>query len=145
MAERRIAAATPADMPLIEECVRRFRLDDEDLRPEQFVVVREDDRIVAFGRIRPHGAVYELGCVGVLEQERGRGLGALVVRELVDRFPAREVYLTSDAPGYFERFGFQQIQNAPAEIVAKIVRVCDRLRPGTVAMVLHRPTARPSP
>jgi len=101
----RLEPATLADLPAIVACVRRFRLDDEDLAAEQFVVARERGRLVAFGRIKPYGRVYELGSVGVLEAERGRGLGGLIVRELVRRFPTREVYITTDLPAYFARCG----------------------------------------
>ena len=135
---RDVEAATAADMPLIEACVRRFRLDDEDLAAEQFIVVREGGRVVAFGRIKPYAAVYELGAVGVLEAERGRGLGTLVVRELIRRFPSRDVWITTDLPAWFERFGFAPIPEPPAEIAAKLVRVCGRLRSGAVAMALGR-------
>jgi N-acetylglutamate synthase-like GNAT family acetyltransferase len=135
----RLEPATAGDMPTIAECVRRFRLDDEDLLAEQFIVARERGCLVGFGRIKPYGRVHELGCVGVLEAERCRGLGALVVHELVRRFPAREVYITTDLPAYFARFGFVAIDDPPSEIRAKIERVCARLRTGVVAMVLLRP------
>ena len=135
----RLEPASAADLPAIGECVRRFRLDDEDLAAEQFIVAREQGRLVAFGRIKPYGHVHELGSVGVLEAERGRGLGALVVRELVRRFPTRAVYIATDLPAYFARFGFRTIGEAPPEIAAKIGRVCARLRSGVVAMVLERP------
>jgi N-acetylglutamate synthase-like GNAT family acetyltransferase len=138
-----IVPATRLDMDLIGACVRRFRLDDEDLRPEQFVVVREGDRVVAFGRIKPYASVHELGCVGVLEEKRGRGLGTLVVEELIHRFPTREVYITTDLPRYFERFGFAEIADPPTEIAAKMERVCGRLRRGVVAMALYRDAATP--
>jgi len=134
-----LEAAASADLPLIAECVRRFRLDDEDLAAEQFVVARERGRLVAFGRIKPYGRVWELGSVGVLEAERGRGLGALVVRELVRRFPARQVYITTDLPAYFARFGFRTIDDPPPEIAAKIGRVCASVRTGVVAMLLEKP------
>ena len=135
----RLEPATAGDMPTIAECVRRFRLDHEDLRVEQFTVARESGRLVAFGRIKPYGSVHELGCVGVLEAERGRGIGALVVRELVRRFPAREVYITTDLPTYFARLGFVAIDDPPPEIRGKIERVCSPLRTRVVAMVLTKP------
>jgi N-acetylglutamate synthase-like GNAT family acetyltransferase len=138
-----IAPATPLDMGVIAACVARFRLDDEDLRAEQFVVVREGERVVAFGRIKPYGAVHELGSVGVMEEERGRGLGGLVVKELVRRFPTREVYITTDLPRYFARFGFAEIADPPPEIAAKMDRVCGRLRRGVVAMALYKDAPTP--
>ena len=118
--------------------MRRFRLDDEGLAAEQFVVARERGRLVAFGRIKPYGRVHELGSVGVLEAERGRGLGGLIVCELVRRFPTRAVYITTDLPAYFARFGFCRIDDPPPEIAAKIARVCARLRSGVVAMLLEK-------
>src|SRR5438874_2588190 len=106
---------------------------------EQLVVARERGRLVAFGRIKPYSRVHELGSVGVLEAERGRGLGELIVRELVRRFPTREVYITTDLPTYFARFGFRRIEDPPPEIAAKIGRVCARLRSGVVAMLVEKP------
>lgn len=131
-------AADEEDLSTIEACVRRFKLDDEDLKAEQFLVLREQGRMVAFGRIKPYRHAYELGSVGVLETERGRGLGALVVEELIRRFPVDDVYITTDLPEYFERFGFRRTAEAPPEILDKIGRVCGRLRTGVVAMVLRK-------
>ena len=131
-------SARSEDMPFIGDCVRRFRLDDEDLKAQQFIVLREGDRIVAFGRIKPYLEVYELGSVGVVEDRRGQGLGVRVTKELIRRFPSPDVYITTDLPAYFERLGFQRIETGPEEIFAKIARVCGRLRTGVVAMVLHK-------
>ena len=133
-----VEPATPADMVGVEACVRRFRLDDEGLNADQFVVVREAARVVAFGRIKPYTDVYELGCVGVLEEERGRGLGTLIVRDLIRRFPTPDVYITTDLPEWFARFGFAPIADPPAAIAAKLAGICARLRTGVVAMVLRR-------
>ncbi len=143
-----VSAARPGDMPFIRECVERFRLDDERLEPKQFVVIRRNGRIVAFGRIKPYGSdggdVYELGGVGVLESERGKGLGAAIVNELIRRFPVPDVWITTDLPAWFERFGFRRDDAAPAPLREKLARVCCELRPGTVAMVLRRPARRRS-
>jgi N-acetylglutamate synthase-like GNAT family acetyltransferase len=145
----RLVPATDDDLPGIRECVARFRLDDENLAAAQFIVARAGSRIVAFGRIKPYETVYELACVGVLEGERGRGLGGLIVEELLRRFPARTVYITTDLPAYFERFGFRPLADPPPEIAAKLRGVCDRLRSGVIAMVRERdprpPTPRSSP
>src|SRR5262245_46984858 len=130
----KLGTATAADMPLIEAAVRRFRLDDEDLRPEQFLIARAGDTAVAFGRIKPYGSgTWELGSVAVLEEARGHGFGRLVVEELVRRFPTPAVWITTDLVTYFERLGFRRRDDAPSQLRAKIARVCDRLRTGVVA------------
>lgn len=133
-----LVPATDDDLPLIRECIARFRLDDENLAAGQFIVAREAGRVVAFGRIKPYAEVYELGSVGVLEDARGRGLGDLIVAELLRRFPVRAVYITTDLPGYFARFGFRPLPDPPAEIAAKLRGICSRLRSGVIAMTRDR-------
>src|SRR3972149_617896 len=102
-----ITPATADDLPFIRDSVARLRLDAERLGPEPFIVVRREggDGIVAFGRIKPYQKTHELGSVAVIEGERGRGWGGLVVRELIRRFPQDEVFITTDLPEYFERLG----------------------------------------
>ncbi|HET9477637.1 MAG TPA: pyridoxal-phosphate dependent enzyme [Dehalococcoidia bacterium] len=133
-----ITPAGPEDLPFIQETIERLRLDPEHLDPAQFITLRRDGRIVAFGRIKPYQATYELGSVAVVEEARGHGLGEAVVRELVRSFPQDEVYITTDLPAYFERMGFLRTEILPSELEDKIARVCDGLRPGTVGMIYDR-------
>ncbi|HKA90150.1 MAG TPA: PhzF family phenazine biosynthesis isomerase [Haliangiales bacterium] len=131
--------AHPADLPLIESTVQRLRLDAERLDVEQFVVWRDQGRVLAFGRIKPYDdGVFELAGVAVLEEARGRGLGKLITRALIDRFPARDVWITTDLVEFFEPLGFRRSDVGPAAISAKLERVCASLRTGVVAMVLHK-------
>ncbi len=135
--------ATDADLPFLRACIARFRLDDENLDPAQFILLREEGRIVAFGRIKPYGnGVFELGCVGVVEAARSRGLGKRIVRELIRRFPVPEIYITTDLTGYFEPFGFQKTETAPQPILDKLASVCGRLRCRVVAMRLAKEARR---
>jgi N-acetylglutamate synthase-like GNAT family acetyltransferase len=134
-----IRSATEADLPSIQDTVVRLRLDGEDLRAEQFIVVEEGGRTVAFGRIKPYRRTYELGCVAVIEDRRDQGIGELVVRELIRRFPQRCVYVTTDLPDYFERLGFVRTKALPRELSDKIGRVEGKLRSGVVGMVYRRP------
>jgi threonine dehydratase len=130
--------ATTADMPFIRETIERERLDPEQLEPEQFITLRCDGRIVAFGRIKPYERTYELASIAVVESERGKGLGEAIVRELVRRFPQDEVYVTTDLPQYFERLGFLRTEILPDELSAKIERVCGTLRENVVGLVYDR-------
>ncbi|MDO8617215.1 MAG: pyridoxal-phosphate dependent enzyme [Dehalococcoidia bacterium] len=136
--EPQVTPATAEDLPFIRESVDRLRLDPEDLRPEQFITLRREGRIIGFGRIKPYRETCEAGSVAVIEEERGRGWGEMIVRELIRRFPQDEVYVTTDIPAYFERLGFLRTEILPAEIEAKVSRVCESLRPGTVGMVYDR-------
>ena len=135
-----IRPATSDDLPFIRDTVTRLRLDGERLEPEQFIVVRRAsaDGIIAFGRIKPYRETHELGCVAVVEEERGRGWGRLVVRELIRRFPQDEVCVTTDLPQYFERLGFLRSELLPPELEEKIARVEGKVRSGVVGMVYDR-------
>src|SRR3990170_589310 len=95
-----IAPATNADMPFISDTVARLRLDGERLETQQFIVLRRDGRdgIIGLGRVKPYRHTHELGCVAVVQEERGRRWGEVLVRELVRRFPQDEVYVTTDLP-----------------------------------------------
>src|SRR3990172_5961789 len=88
-----ISPATAGDMPFIRDTVARLRLDGERLEAQQFIVLPRDGRdgVIRFGRVKPYRHTHELGCVAVVEEERGHGWGGLIVRELVRRFPQDEV------------------------------------------------------
>jgi len=135
--------ASPGDMPFIMEHLEKFLLDDEDLDFRQFIVAAEKDEIVGFGRIRTHREVYELGSIGVVESRRSRGIGKLIIERLIEIFPTDDVYLVTDIPGYFERFGFRVIREAPGELVEKIRRICAaKCRAEGVVMHLKRSERR---
>ena len=140
--EVEFAPAAAEDMPVIRAQLERERLDTERLEPDQFITIREGERIIACGRIKPYEQTYELGSVWVAEDRRGRRLGELITRELVRRFPQDEVYLTTDAavglPAYYERLGFLRTRILPDELVAKIKRVCETLNRDAVGMVYDR-------
>jgi len=126
-------------MPFIREHLARFMLDDEDLDYRQFVVALEGREIVGFGRIIPHGEVFELGGVGVVESRRNRGVGTLIVEYLKSVFPSDDVYIITDIPGYFEKLGFRKTETPPEELVRKIERICKtKCRQDAVVMLYRR-------
>src|SRR5262245_60873968 len=120
--------ATPDEMAFIENAIARWKLDGEQVSVDQFWVWREDGAVRAFGRIKPYrGGVYELGSVGVAEDARGRGLGKAVVQGLIDRFPTRDIYITTDLRGFFEPMGFREIAEMPAPLRDKLSGICASL------------------
>jgi threonine dehydratase len=141
-AEIEFAPASAEDISFIREQLERERLDSERLEPEQFITIREDERIIACGRIKPYQRTFELGSLWVAEVHRRRGLGELITRELIRRFPQDEVYLTTDAavglPAYYERLGFLRTQILPDELIAKIKRIRESLIRDAVGMIYDR-------
>jgi GNAT superfamily N-acetyltransferase len=86
-----------------------------------------DDRQLGYARVVSDGAsLAYLADLFVLEEARGRGLGAEIVRELVERGPLaslRWLLHTRDAHGLYERFGFTApptpVLDRPAQAAAK--------------------------
>jgi N-acetylglutamate synthase-like GNAT family acetyltransferase len=131
--------ANAADMKIIEPYVEKFRLDNENLKFEQFIVAERNKSIIGFGRIKPYQDCCELGCVAVLEAYRKRSIGSAVVKKLIKDFPSNDIWITTDIPEYFQRFGFQSTRDAPQEILDKIKRVCQgRQHPNAIIMLLQR-------
>jgi threonine dehydratase len=133
---------TEADMPFIRELIALEHLDDERLHAPQFITLREDGKIVAFGRIKPYEHTYELGAVCVVPEARSRGLGEAVIRELIHRFPQDEVFLTTNRsaglPAYYERLGFLRTDDLPQELEDKCARIRAKGQLDPVGMVYDR-------
>lgn len=131
--------ARKSDTALIKACIERFRLDDENVNSEQFIVAEKEGKTAGFGRIKPYQSCFELGCLGVLEPYRGQGIGANIVEQLIQDFPRNEIWITTDIPEYFERFGFKATEEAPQEIVDKIKKVCQaKQRANAIIMLLKK-------
>ncbi len=134
-----IRSASPDNMPFVKECIRKFRLDDENLDYRQFIVAVDKNEIVGFGRIRPHKEIYELGSVGVVKHRRNQGIGRMIIEYLIDIYPTNDIYITTDLIKYFEKFGFKRIEPGPKELVEKLKRVCkSKCREGAVVMAYRR-------
>jgi N-acetylglutamate synthase-like GNAT family acetyltransferase len=128
-----------ADMQTIESYVEKFRLDNENLKFEQFIVAERKGSIIGFGRIKPYRHCFELGCIAVLEAYRKRSIGSAIVKRLIEDFPSDDIWITTDIPEYFQRFGFKSTTDAPQEILDKIKRVChSRQHPNAIIMLLRR-------
>ncbi|TLZ62033.1 MAG: GNAT family N-acetyltransferase [Gammaproteobacteria bacterium] len=113
-------AASAEDSIEIRSLLESSGLPTSDLasaRPE-FVVVREQGRVVAAGALERFGACALLRSVVVTPDRRGSGLGHAIVLEL-ERL-AREAkierlfLLTETAAGFFARHGYQLMERSAA-------------------------------
>lgn len=135
----KIRNATTTDFPFIQRSIKEWLLDYENLTPEQFIVVEEDDRILGFGRLKPYpDGTVELGCVGVIPERRKQGIGEMITNELIRRGPDT-IYITTDLSNYFVPFGFKLTSEYP-EAIKKKLAWCETgtCRPGVVPMVLKK-------
>ena len=120
----RIRHATEADMVFIEEKIRKYNLDAKDLHYSQFVVAVEEDDIIGFGRLRKIGAIYSIGCIAVIEEKRGSGVGSLIVKHLIEISPVKMIYALTDIADYFKKLGFVELKEGSKELYDELDRAC---------------------
>jgi N-acetylglutamate synthase-like GNAT family acetyltransferase len=120
----RIKHATEADMGFILENLKKYHLDMEDLHHSQFVIAAENGNLIGFGRLKNIGETYEIGCVVVIEERRGRGIGSLIVKHLIDYSPLKTVYVITDLVDYFIKLGFAKTEEGSKELLDSLDRTC---------------------
>lgn len=97
---------------------RSMDLDVQEFNIRDFCVVRRANHVVGFGRLRPYKGFQEIATIGIVEEERNKGLGSAVVNCLLKK-GTRDVYLTCVIPSFFSRLGFAPVKEFPCELSAK--------------------------
>lgn len=131
-----IGAATEADMSHITELAKTFRLDTDNLNCKSFVVAKDGDKIIGFGRLKFHKDFTELGTFAVINEYRHRGVGQLLMNKLTAMAPA-EVYLLTTIPEYGYRFGFRLMENVP-EFIKPQLELCKKANYPESVSVLYK-------
>ncbi len=131
--------AIGADMGFIKRELRKNNIDVENLNPDEFVVATEGGNIAGFGRLRKTGKFYQIGCVVVVEQKRSRGIGALIVKHLLDLAHVDMVYILTDLVDYFRKLGFEEMKEGSKELFDALDEECKvKGKPNTVIMMYGR-------
>jgi len=144
-----IRPARAADLPFIRRTIAALDLDPERVAHEQFFVAMAGRARVGFVRVKPYARCFELGSLAVLPRFRGLAFGARLARFVMERFPTRRVWITTDLVGFFAPLGFSQAP-PPADLRRKLTGITHQVhRTGIVAMVAERPpgvaASRPIP
>jgi N-acetylglutamate synthase-like GNAT family acetyltransferase len=106
-----IRHAAESELIDIQAYLKRHKMGDRELEPSDVVVAVENDRIIGFGimeKIHDHSA----GCATIVEDGRRRGIGASIVRHLIEYAPVRTVYIGAGVQRYFTRLGFTRTRTA---------------------------------
>jgi len=117
--EIKIAPASEKEFVTIENLAKSFDLDFEDVSWKQFLVAKKEAEIIGFGRLRNYFECTEIATVGVIHSERSKGVGTLIVNELI-RIGQKEIFVTCVIPNFFLRFGFQPIKQYPSALQKKV-------------------------
>jgi amino-acid N-acetyltransferase len=106
--------AREPDAHAIKDLIHSVGINPMDLDWRRFVVaVDAQDKIIATGQIKPHGAkadIYELASIAVLPEYRGQGLARAIIEHLLKN-SLRPLYLTclSSLESLYQKFGFVSI------------------------------------
>jgi N-acetylglutamate synthase-like GNAT family acetyltransferase len=99
--------------------IGQFELDDRDLLSTQFLAAASPEELIGFGRIREYGTCSELCSLGVLEPQRHKGMGSLLVQKLIQK-TKQPLYLVCIIPEFFEPLGFKITTHYPPELQQKL-------------------------
>ena len=108
-----------ADFERIKKHIVDFELDNRALEKEQFLVAKQGEQIVGFGRIREYENCSELCSLGVIEPERNRGIGKELTKQLIEK-SKQELFLVCIIPDFFRPFGFTETTDYPEALNNKL-------------------------
>lgn len=114
-----IDKASSHDFDLIKKLINEFELDNRDLQIQQFVVAKENDELIGFGRIRKHNGCDEFCSLGVIESKRFNGVAKELIVSRI-KIATQPIYLVCIIPDYFKKLGFVVVEEYPAEMADKL-------------------------
>lgn len=114
-----IYSITDDDFLVIKKYISQFELDNRDLYKEQFLAYKINKVVLGFGRIKNHSDCDELCTLGVVELDRNKGIGKLLVNELI-KISKQDLYLVCIIPDFFKPFKFQKTSCLPQGILDKM-------------------------
>lgn len=104
---------------MIKKLIQQFELDDRELDYHQFLVAKEKDELLGFGRIREREGCFELCSLGVAEPMRLKGIGKQLVKALILK-SSKPLFLVCIIPEFFTPFGFEVVSEYPAAMQEKL-------------------------
>jgi N-acetylglutamate synthase-like GNAT family acetyltransferase len=102
----------------VKQLVEDFWLDNMDMKPEQFFILSENGKVIAFGRLRKYDDATELCTLGIAKEFRGKGYGSALVLHLLKQANT-EVFAVTVIPDFFLKFGFKIVSEYPQSIENK--------------------------
>ena len=114
-----VLPCTDAEFELVKDHIQVLELDDRELKVDEFLVLKANNELLGFGRIREFETFSEMCSMGVLEKGRELGFGSVLVRALAKK-AKQSVYLACIIPNYFRLHGFKVCEQFPARMQDKL-------------------------
>ncbi len=118
-----IRHATERDMVNVQGYLKRHGQEEHDLTQSDVVVAAEEDRIIGFA-ILEKGRDGDADCVTIIEDTGRRGIGAPIVRHLMDHARVRAIYSAEAMPRYFTRLGFTRTRTSHRKNAGATAHIC---------------------
>jgi N-acetylglutamate synthase-like GNAT family acetyltransferase len=106
----------------VKQMVDEFWLVNENMQPEQFQVISDNGKVIAFARLKEKEDATELGTLGVDIAFRRKGWGSKMVVHLLG-LAKRDVYVVTTLFEFNARLGFKLVDEYP-ESVRKNLEAC---------------------
>jgi N-acetylglutamate synthase-like GNAT family acetyltransferase len=133
-----ICRAEEKDSSYIKEKVKKYALDATNIDWRHFFVAKQRGKTVAFGRIIDYGDYFELASLGVDYYQRGKGIGVMLLRFLIEEAKrqgkGKPIYGVTHRPGFLEKVGFKEVNDYPEELKYKRDHKC-RLDPAKIKIM----------
>ncbi len=130
-----IRHATEWDVVNIQDYMKRHGQEERDLTHSDVVVAAEEDRLIGFA-ILEKGRGSDADCVIVIEDTKRRGIGAPIVRHLMEYSQVRTVYSVA-MPGYFKRLGFTRAKKTERKHAGAAANICRWQGKGGLPLVVY--------
>jgi N-acetylglutamate synthase-like GNAT family acetyltransferase len=114
-----IESANNSDFVYIKKLIKQFELDDRGLEQKQFLVAKQNNELIGFGRIRNHQNCDEICSIGVLEHHRRKKIASSIIKMLIVG-SKKPIYLVCIQPNYFTKIGFVIKKSYPKEMEEKL-------------------------
>ena len=137
MTEILIRKAEEKDLLSIQRLLSTYFLDMEELEPGDFVLAEMEGKVVGCAAIIRNTAgeknFLELHSIAVHPNFRGKWVGTRLVEYLINTISCPdttgahdcELYVRTTAPGFFEKLGFIELQDAEKLILWEDCRKCE--------------------
>lgn len=114
-----VLPCTDTEFEQVKHHIQDLELDDRELKVEEFLVLKANNELLGFGRIREFDTFSEMCSMGVLQKGRELGFGSVLVRALAKK-AKQSVYLACIIPDYFHLHGFKVCEQFPVRMQDKL-------------------------
>lgn len=101
------------------QLVEEFWLENSNMKAEQFRVISDNGRVIAFARMKEYTDATELGTLGVVKDLRGQGYGSKIVKHLLDGAKS-DIYVITTLFKFNANLGFVLADEYPESIKQKM-------------------------